>query len=247
VLLMYHNLGSQGGFNTVAADRFREQLMFIRDNNFKSFSFRDYVRLVLEGQLPRNAVTLTFDDAYRSYLEIGLPLMEEFEIHSALFVPSGHVGGFNSWDSHQSDQRFEVMDWESLRSISKHPLVAIGSHSVTHPRLSTLPDNQQYAELLQSRRVLEEQLDIEVPYFAYPFGQLRDFTPATIRALQETGYVAACSTLWGLHNKPQDRFKLNRIDIDRADSMAEFRRKTTRKHHRKYFYRLIKDVVYGWK
>ena len=41
----------------------------------------------------RNAVLITFDDAYRSFKTAALPLLEEYEIPCLLFVPTAFVGG----------------------------------------------------------------------------------------------------------------------------------------------------------
>lgn len=245
MILMYHNIDRQAKFNTVSIANFEQQLAFIKDTGFDCLPYDDYVLRVRENRLPKNAITLTFDDAYRSYRLHALPLMESQEVYSALFVPTGHVGGTNAWDTGETEEVFEVMDWDELRNLSQHPLVTLGSHSVSHPHLSRLSPEKQAFEATQSRAELEQHLDQEIRFFSYPFGQLTDFNAVTIEALKQAGYTAACSTLWSLRNAPKDLFQLNRIDIDQHDSMDIFRKKLTTPYHRKYVYRLIKDLIYG--
>ncbi|MEO6922616.1 MAG: polysaccharide deacetylase family protein, partial [Bryocella sp.] len=53
----------------------------------------------------------------------------------------------------------------------------IGAHTVTHPILGTLDRVDARAEMLQSKRYLEELLEDPVPLFAYPNGKPQiDFT-----------------------------------------------------------------------
>jgi peptidoglycan/xylan/chitin deacetylase (PgdA/CDA1 family) len=62
------------------------------------------------------------------------------------------------------------MDWKQLREISRHPLIEIGGHSWTHPRLSRVAPWALWVELHSARRRLEEKLDVPIKALAYPHG-----------------------------------------------------------------------------
>jgi peptidoglycan/xylan/chitin deacetylase (PgdA/CDA1 family) len=87
---------------------------------------------------------------------------------------------------------------EELLELSASTLVEIGSHTMTHPVLSTLPASLQKREIQQSKAVLEDILGQRVAGFAYPHGAS---TPETLALVREAGYAYACTTqpdvLWG--------------------------------------------------
>ena len=62
------------------------------------------------------------------------------------------------------------MDWDELRELSSHPLIEIGAHSWTHPRLSRIGPLSLWNELRQARIRLEHELGVPVTSLAYPHG-----------------------------------------------------------------------------
>ena len=83
------------------------------------------------------------------------------------------------------------MTQDELRRLASSPLIEIGAHTMTHCRLSELPTDAQFAEILGSRRQCEELVG-EIPSsFAYPFGAFNAVTPELVRS---AGFERACST-----------------------------------------------------
>jgi peptidoglycan/xylan/chitin deacetylase (PgdA/CDA1 family) len=64
---------------------------------------------------------------------------------------------------------FDIARWEDLRELAPE-IITIGSHTLTHPILTTLGEPELEAEIGGSRRVLEEKLQRPVEFFAYPNG-----------------------------------------------------------------------------
>jgi peptidoglycan/xylan/chitin deacetylase (PgdA/CDA1 family) len=77
-------------------------------------------------------------------------------------------------------EEFELASWEELRGLDPET-IAIGSHTMTHPILTSLDDAQTEAETRESRFALEEQLDREISVFCYPNGDLNDTVVASAR------------------------------------------------------------------
>jgi len=73
--------------------------------------------------------------------------------------------------------------------------VTFGSHTLTHRRLTDLPEEQWRRELAESKRLLEEGLGRPVETLAYPYG---DFSPEIGQAALEIGYRLCFSTRPGL-------------------------------------------------
>jgi peptidoglycan/xylan/chitin deacetylase (PgdA/CDA1 family) len=64
---------------------------------------------------------------------------------------------------------FDLARWEELRGLAPET-ITIGSHTLTHPILTTLAEPDLETEIGGSRRVLEEKLGRPVEFFAYPNG-----------------------------------------------------------------------------
>ena len=90
--------------------------------------------------------------------------------------------------------------------------MSVGAHTVTHPILSRLPEDAAFAEMRDSRRVLEDILREPVRLFAYPNGVPGDdYDAQHVRMARECGFSAAVSTAWGAASARSDRFQLPRF------------------------------------
>lgn len=86
----------------------------------------------------------------------------------------------------------------------------IGSHTLWHPVLTTMTEQQRREEIHGAKRLLEEWTQRDVPGFCYPNG---DFDAAVALQLREAGHEYACTTLPGRNHVDADRFGLRRIDM----------------------------------
>lgn len=89
-------------------------------------------------------------------------------------------------------------------------LIEVGSHTVTHPMLSTLPMEAQQAEIQESKSRLEEILGRSVNSFSYPYGSQSDYMPQTVAFVREAGFTCACSNFSGVVCPGTDHFQLPR-------------------------------------
>jgi peptidoglycan/xylan/chitin deacetylase (PgdA/CDA1 family) len=105
------------------------------------------------------------------------------------------------------------MTADELREVSRGPLVRIGSHTVTHSRLSQLTPDGEWRELTSSRATLEGILKRPVETFSYPFGDRSDYSNRTVRAVRQAGYRLACSNFEGAVGRNSDRFQLPRLHV----------------------------------
>jgi peptidoglycan/xylan/chitin deacetylase (PgdA/CDA1 family) len=114
-----------------------------------------------------------------------------------------------------------------IRLLARHPLVDLGAHTVTHPRLSRLPEAEQSHEIRSCKSQLEEIAGRPVRAFAYPFGGRDDYTEATRRLVGEAGFRVACSNVAGIVDRGSDLFQLPRMLVGDWDG-AEFAARLSR-------------------
>jgi len=81
------------------------------------------------------------------------------------------------------------MSWAQVRDLVDLGW-EVGSHTVTHPRLTRVSPDLRRLELEESRRGLEGVLGRPVTALAYPFG---DADTDVVEAAREAGYRAAAT------------------------------------------------------
>ena len=239
MILMYHNIGDNAGFNTVSFDNFIEQIKYVK-KTFLILSLDDYIKEIRKGN-SNKFVTITFDDAYISYRDKVIPLLEKEKIPSIVFIPVSHVGKYNIWD--KGSDKIEIMNWEDLKGVSRNSFVEIGSHGLSHNRISKLDNDEIFRELKESKEILEENLFIKINHFSFPYGQLNDMNSFSLKKLRELGYKSACSTRYRNKNFSKNLFSLNRIEVEPNDDIKIFKNKCNTHFHKKYFKRLLKEAL----
>lgn len=104
-------------------------------------------------------------------------------------------------------QAYDMMGWDDLKSLDPG-LIMIGSHTLTHPILTTLSTDEINSELRESRRCLEQKLGRTVDFFCYPNGsydtRVYEAVKNNYRAAvtTETGVLDGKETL-DLHRLPR--------------------------------------------
>src|SRR5579862_6156007 len=166
---------------------------------------------------------ITFDDGFVSVLENALPELELRNIPATFFVPSGPLGGPPPWVKPESPAaRQRVLSAQQLAALKNHRLLAIGSHSISHPNFLKLDPGQARLELEQSKAELEAILGHEVGLFSFPHGEC---DARTINLARAAGYLRVftinpCNAFIG-----RDNFVVGRVSVDPNDYRLEFRLK----------------------
>jgi peptidoglycan/xylan/chitin deacetylase (PgdA/CDA1 family) len=108
--------------------------------------------------------------------------------------------------SAQEHDSFDIVSWEELASLDP-AIMAVGSHTLDHPILTTLDDAEVIRELGQSRVLLEQRLQRSVDIFCYPNGAF----DSRVRELASRHYRAALSSEDGVVREDEDPFAIHRI------------------------------------
>lgn len=111
----------------------------------------------------------------------------------------------------QPPPEYEALHWDEVRELSRAG-VEFGSHTKSHPILSTIADEQRPAEILGSKLRIEEELGIPVRHFCFPNGGPKDYTAADVALIREAGYTDAVTTSIGLNHPGSDPYALVRIN-----------------------------------
>jgi peptidoglycan/xylan/chitin deacetylase (PgdA/CDA1 family) len=90
------------------------------------------------------------------------------------------------------------LDWPELRALAAHELATFGAHSMTHPRLTLLPEEAARSEITESRDRLERELSKPCRHFAYPYGDPATAGPREFSLAAAAGFATAATTRPGM-------------------------------------------------
>jgi len=181
---------------------------------------------------PRKTLVITFDDAFRSVAEQGLPVLAELGVPATIYAPTGAMRegtlrtwvGINHWLGGPWEKELLGATWSDLEA-----LIAagweVGSHTRTHPRLVELSDERLDEELAGSRADCAGALGVPCTSLAYPYGECDDRVAAAAR---RAGYSAAAtlSSTLGPTNGHQDPMRVERVGVYQHDDPLRLRLKT---------------------
>lgn len=220
-VLMYHSVCPSNGPDPhrvrVAPDRLEKHLRLLRRLGLRGVSLAELLAAERRGA-SSGLVGLTFDDGYADFVEHALPVLARHGATATLYVVAGLLGGQNAWDD---GPRLDLLDADGVRSVTAagHE---VGSHTLTHADLRGADPVSLAREVGESRRVLEDVLQAEVPGFCYPWGR---FDAAAADAVRSAGYDHACVTGDYL---PGDRFTLPRAYVAPGDAAPQLLAKLAR-------------------
>jgi len=104
-----------------------------------------------------------------------------------------------------------MMSSEQLRALRRSGMV-IGAHTVSHPILARLTDDEARSEMQRGREHLQALLQERVGLFAYPNGKpVEDYSARTAALAAELGFDAAVTTAWGAARADTHRFQIPRF------------------------------------
>jgi peptidoglycan/xylan/chitin deacetylase (PgdA/CDA1 family) len=222
-VLLYHGILSgryaDPFFLGVDEENFRRQVLWLERWGYTSITFEDY-NLYLKGELeylPKKPVIITFDDTDVSVYEIAFPILQDHGMKAVLFVLGDLSVRTNIWDKFQGITAPLVNESQILEMRTAG--FEIGSHSLTHRRLTEEANESAWNEIVRSRMSLEILLSEKVETFAYPYGLLNQTVKGMVA---EAGYSFACAAYSGPTNFENDLLEIRRIRVKNSSTAIVF-------------------------
>ncbi len=148
----------------------------------------------------RGIVSVTFDDGWANQYTNAFPLLKQYGLNGTFYIISGEL-------TYQPDY-MSLAQVKNLQAAGNE----IGSHSVTHPDLTTLSQANLVNEMSQSQATLQNALGTPVTDFAYPFGAYN----ANTITVGKQYYQSQRTVNGGINTK--DNFDITTLKIYEVDS-----------------------------
>lgn len=221
VMLMYHSVVSDARRPdwpwAVSLTRFRSQLDFLAAEGWTTLTMAELIAAPQNWK--RRAAIITFDDGYVDNVAAAEELHRRGQ-RATWFVVTGSIGEYPAWpDKGRPNNR--LLNATELRNMRAAGM-EVGSHGVTHIRLTEADDNRLKMELTDSKANLENELGTKIISFAYPYGA---WDERCANAVRQAGYRGACTTQTGWALRDNNLFSLRRITIYNTDTTSSFARK----------------------
>ena len=189
-ILCYHNLNpTVPGSMNMTPEKFETEIKWLKDNGFNIIPLKDAVAY-LQGKLaslPNKAIVVTADDGWESVYTYMLPVVRNYKIPVTLFIYPQTIS-----------EGKHALTWEQLKELQQTGFFDIQGHTYDHPNFKHAKkrlSGDKYAkyvdyQLANSKKILEDKLNIKVTLLAWPFGIYDSFLE---KKAAEAGYDMAFS------------------------------------------------------
>ena len=224
-ILFYHRVSDDRDELAVSPRNFRRQMDYLATESYRVIDVVQAAELLDQGRPPPRTVGLSFDDGFLDVAEQALPVLAERGFRATVFVAPAVVDGWAKFGWYQSQP--PLLGWDEIVELDQEGTLRFEAHSLTHPNLLALREAAAWEEIMGSKVSLEARLGRPVPAFSYPSG---------LFGLRERGLVAAAGFRFavscepGINTNGTDRLALRRRQVDRRDSLLDFRAKVEGGH-----------------
>ena len=165
-ILGYHQIDDYTDSLTITEEHYQDQIKYLTQtygcNWITMKTLSEYI--TKQEKLPTKTCIINFDDGTNAQYHKGLCALNENKAHATFYVMPDDFGTSGGY----------YMTFDEVTSL--HNLGHdIESHTRTHARLSAISDDEQYDEIVNSKKILED-MGFNITTLAYPFGAYNDYT-----------------------------------------------------------------------
>ena len=149
----------------MAFGEFKKKIDTMRNQGYEFISLIEAYKLLQNDYIRRKKyAVLTFDDGYKSLLEV-LPWLEKQQIPATLFINGKYLDGI----SYREILKEQYLTYDEL-SVLTSPLIEIGHHGWEHTDVTKMT-MKELEESLQKNIAKLSSLLRYIPFWAYTWGR----------------------------------------------------------------------------
>ena len=149
----------------IALEDFKRKIKELCNQGYKFISLTDaYNHLTKDLFRRKKYAVLTFDDGYKSLLEV-LPWLEEQNIPATLFINGKYLDGA----SYRETPKEQYLTYDELFALNT-PLIEIGHHGWEHTDATMMTKDELSESMLKNIEILSSHPRY-IPFWAYTYGK----------------------------------------------------------------------------
>ncbi len=238
-ILMYHSIsdvdekGVHPYFRTTTSPAvFAEHMRFLHDNRYSVIGLNEAVSILdnrAKGETAQSSntakkyVVLTFDDGFRDFHTTAFPVLKHYGFTATVFLATAFIGS----DRRKRFKGKDCLLWDEVRELDRKG-IAFGSHTVNHPVLVELKNEEIEKEIRQSKEEIENNLGKVVQSFSYPYAfpeHDKELISYFRNTVQNNGYSCSVTTIIGTAGKADDPLSLKRLPVNTSDELSLYQAK----------------------
>jgi peptidoglycan/xylan/chitin deacetylase (PgdA/CDA1 family) len=214
-ILFYHRVADVYPNDwTMPTRMFARQIHWLR-RHFDIVSLAEAQCRIASGRNDRPTACITFDDGYAENRHFAIPFLLRYQIPFTYFVSTNHVLGGEPFPHDVAAGRPLPVNTRLHLQQMAAAGVEIGAHTRSHANLGgPLTPEMLHTEIPGSKHELEEAIEQEVRYFAFPYGLHENLSSTAFRVAVEAGYAGVCSAYGGFNFPGDDPYHLRRFHAD---------------------------------
>jgi peptidoglycan/xylan/chitin deacetylase (PgdA/CDA1 family) len=180
---------------------------WLAENGYTGITMAQLFKYWDDGfKLPDKPVVISFDDGYPSQASNARPVLVKHHWPGVLFLELKNVDSAETGFKTSMVNKLLASGWE------------LGSHTLTHPDLTTLGPAELESEVAGSKEQISKKFGVPIEFFCYPAGK---FDATVVAAVEDAGYKGATTVEEGVAT-PDKPFELKRIRINGDDGVTGF-------------------------
>jgi len=174
---------------------FEKQIQTFKNAGYE-FIWPSEIPMAMADTSSKKYVVFTFDDGYETFYLQTYPIIKKYKIKVTNYIIADVIGKTNYMNKNQ------------IEKIYADGFLEIGSHSLTHPNLTSLSRTEVIRQVADSKKKLENIFGTKVNSFCYPYGF---FNSDVASLVKDAGYTNATTTKLGSVVSADSMFTIHRI------------------------------------
>ncbi|MBA7597475.1 Poly-beta-1,6-N-acetyl-D-glucosamine N-deacetylase [subsurface metagenome] len=174
LILTYHSVSNRRQDElAVSVENFDRQMKYFYKKGYRTISLAQAIE---KKDLSSKSFVITFDDGYQDNYTNAYLILKRYGFSATIFLITGYIGTdrffkperyIERYGGREEDYRF--LNWEEIREMSNNG-IEFGSHSITHPSLTSLSRKEAWREIKDSKLKIEAMIQKTIKFFSYPYG-----------------------------------------------------------------------------
>jgi len=230
MMLTYHRNNSKYRDSlTIRHEYFKKQIEYLISKKFLFIPINEYIENYNKNS--KKKIIITFDDGFADNFWFACNILKEFGINPLIFLIVNYIGTDKIFSRYKDKEKDRFLNWDEIKEMLKYG-VEFGSHTLTHPHLIQITEEEAKKEIFDSKKIIEDKIGKEIKFFCYPYGE---YNEKVVEFVEMAGYKGAVVTPKKNMKIINSKFTMKRVGIYGHNSFFIFKLKIWKEYLKEKF------------